>query len=79
MQEQSIDFSPPAAVKAQQAYCDANNLPCFAPSVCFACGRPIYALEPEAKTPEQARAISVNQAGQTLITSCPFCNTSFVD
>lgn len=66
------------ARKAQREYCDKNHLPHFAPydGCCFRCGRNIYS---PVKYPKYTVGITVEEAGSTLITGCPFCSASYVD
>lgn len=57
------------AARAQEAYCDGQEAPMFAPrdGICPACGRNIY------------EALTVEQAGTRLITGCPLCHYSFLE
>ena len=59
------------ACTAQVYYCDSNNVPHFAPKTGFCphCGHDIYGVG----------GISVEEAGSTLVTGCPFCHFSFCD
>lgn len=57
--------------EAQKKYCEENGKPLFVPSrgFCSNCGTDIFGkggIDPET-------------AGKRLITSCPFCRTSFCD
>lgn len=56
------------ANKAQEKYCEEHKLPHFAPSrYCYRCHKDIY------------EKISVESAGNHLITGCPHCSWSFCD
>ena len=59
------------AMDAQEKYCDEKNLPFFVPlfGECYHCHRQIFG----------EGGISEKKAGEELITSCPFCRTSFCD
>lgn len=59
------------ACKAQDRYCEEHDAPHFAPhlGVCWSCGRNIYS----------ENGYSVEEAGQKLITGCPFCRRSYCD
>ena len=72
-------FNPAQAVKAQEAYCDEHKCPMYAPrnGICFRCGFNIYL--PINGSRNTILGISVAEAGCKLVTSCPFCNTTFVD
>lgn len=74
-------FDPIEAAKAQEAYCDQHEVPMFAPSNgwCNACGRNIYEPYTYRGREDHTYGISVEEAGQRLISSCPHCNTTFVD
>ena len=66
------------AEKRQQAYCHRHHVPFFAPpgGYCPHCFENIYtATENDQKSP----GYSVRRAGETLITSCPFCHWSFCE
>ena len=65
------EYDTEAAAAAQTNFCDLNKLPIFAPrdGCCWHCGRNIY----------DVGCITVKQAGERLITSCPHCNYSFVE
>ena len=59
-------------VRAQEAYCERENLPCFTPpyGICPSCARPIFGEDPR---------YTLEQASNFLVTSCPCCARSFVD
>lgn len=68
--EQTYDKTK--AMKAQEEYCDKNGYPCYIPSrygLCYRCGRNIFG----------EGGYSVEVAGNTLITGCPFCCASYCD
>lgn len=72
-------FDSVAADKAQEAYCNENDVPHFAPVCCYRCGQNIYSpIQHEHPTPYTS-GICVEVAGSTLITGCPHCHASFVD
>ena len=58
-------------IDAQRRYCEARELPHFAPSdgICYSCGRDIYAKG----------GVTAEEAGSRLITGCPFCLRTYVD
>lgn len=62
-------YDPQKAAAAQAKYCKENNLPLFAPydGVCWACRRNIYEI------------ISIEGAGNHLITGCPLCHRSYCE
>ena len=62
----TVDFE--ALSKAQAEYCERAGVPHFAPRVCYACSREIYA-HPRAQT----------EADNTLITGCYHCHRSFCE
>ena len=66
-----LKYSAAKAMQAQLDYCDEKGYPCFLPSwnICPKCCRNIFG----------DGGYSVEVAGNTLITSCPFCNKSFDD
>jgi uncharacterized protein with PIN domain len=63
------------AIKAQTEFCERFQLPLFMPEDgrCFSCRNNIF-LQLNEKG-----AISVESAGETHITGCPFCNKSYCD
>lgn len=67
-------YDPAAAAKAQEAYCDAHEIPMFAPINCPRCGHGIYDPYPNPNL-----CYSVEDAGSKLITGCPYCHYSFVE
>jgi len=74
-------FDPTEAAKAQEAYCDRNEVPMYAPAngICYRCGRNIYDRITCLGGGKKSYGISVEVAGRSLITSCPHCNYSFVE
>ena len=55
-------------LQAQIDYCKSRNEICWVGSgVCWCCGKDIF------------DKITLEDASTELITSCPFCNSSFVD
>lgn len=69
------------AAKAHEAYCNAHEVPMFAPSNgwCNACGRNIYEPYTFRGREDHTYGICVEEAGKRLISSCPHCNHSFVE
>lgn len=71
------------AIKAQERFCEENNVPRFAPydGFCNTCGRDIYETRNEyAFNGEKIEwGISVEKASTELITGCPYCKRSFCD
>ena len=57
------------SIEAQREYCRKNEMPQLAPhsGFCWKCGKQIYT------------AITVEQAGKSLVTYCPHCHKSFDD
>lgn len=60
-----------AAYEAQKRYCESHDKPLFIPhgGICPNCLNDIFGKG----------GISQERAGNVLITSCPFCHTSFCD
>jgi len=76
----SLIFNPIEAAKAQEDYCNEHELPMFAPAngICYRCCNNIY--DPITyRDHDKVYGISVEDAGNQLITSCPHCNYSFVE
>ena len=71
------------ASKAQREYCESNKCPRFAPSDgwCWRCHRNIYdKLEhPTLNGKSYYTGITVESAGNHLVTGCPHCNRSYCD
>jgi len=64
------EYNAIKAHEAQTKYCKGKNYPHFAPSqFCYACRRDIYS----------EGGYSVEEAGESLITGCPFCMRSYCD
>lgn len=74
-----MNFDPKKAIAAQHEYCEANECPEFAPrdGRCYRCGRNIYL--PTNASNGAVFGVTVEQAGNRLITGCPHCNYSFCD
>lgn len=72
------NFDPIKAAKAQEEYCDAHEIPMYAPhdGICHRCGFNIYLPTNGSRGP---LGISVSEADARLITSCPHCHATFVD
>ena len=72
-------FDTNAADAAQEKYCHEKHYPHFAPrsGFCYRCGRDIYRqiTWPSGHT----TGISVEGAGNHLITGCPHCHYSFCE
>lgn len=70
------------AIAAQKAYWERTGAPHFAPSdgICWSCHRQIYAGEwVETGHSRYRSGISVEEAGNRLITGCPHCMRSYCD
>jgi hypothetical protein len=72
--ERTLHYSTEQAIQAQAMYCEIHKLPFFAPGYgtrgcCPHCHNPIFIIG----------GISVEEAGETLITGCPYCHYSFVE
>ena len=69
-----LHYGTEKAIAAQAEYCDRTGNPMFAPGLgsrgcCPNCHNPIYIIG----------GISIEEAGKTLITGCPYCHVSFVE
>lgn len=66
-----IIYSREIASRAQEEFCEANNLPMFAPTsgICPNCGVNLYGRH----------GYSVQEAASALVSGCPQCHHSFVD
>ncbi|SEP57580.1 hypothetical protein SAMN05216232_0214 [Virgibacillus subterraneus] len=86
------EFNISASMQAQSKYCEDNSAPHFAPKsgVCWNCRRNVYEpyhwkIENGVKKPipqEQSTfetGITVEKAGNSLVTGCPHCNRSYCD
>ena len=72
-------FDAAKANAAQIAYCKEKGYPHFAPTNrCFKCNKNIYEVSVKQFSGIET-GISVEKAGQTLITGCPHCNWSYCD
>lgn len=69
------------AIKAQYLYCKTKILPHFAPDngICWTCHQNIYSENGRTRIGHGAHGISVESAGNHLITGCPFCNRTYCD
>lgn len=78
------------AIKAQKQYCEENGFPHFAPNdgICWNCNKNIYLpieqkriLYLKGKEIEQiyTTGITVEKAGDELVTGCPHCHRSYCD
>lgn len=74
-------YNIPEARKAQYLYCKINELPHFAPDdgICWDCRQNIYSENGRTRYGKKTHGISVESAGNHLITGCPFCNRSYCD
>ena len=72
-------FNVSEACAAQRTYCEQHGAPHFAPydGVCYRCNRNIY-RQYELQT-GRATGISVEEAGNRLVTGCPHCYWSFCE
>lgn len=72
-------FNPKQAAAAQEAYCETEGIPMFAPydGICYHCGRNIFL--PTNGSRGAVYGITVEEAGHRLITGCPHCNFSYVE
>lgn len=59
------------AIERQKALCERLEMPMFAPSDgrCPVCGRGVF----------DAGGISVENAGESAVTACPWCSVSFIE
>lgn len=66
-----MTYNTKEACKAQDDYCEKNELPHFAPfdGLCYYCGNSIYA----------EGGVSVEEASAKLITGCPWCRHSYCE
>lgn len=69
------------AIKSQEQYCIKNKYPHFAPDdgICWDCCQNIYADKGRTRSGKETHGISVEGAGNHLITGCPFCSRSYCD
>ena len=68
-----MTYNIPEAIKAQEQFCDKNEYPCFAPD------NGIYSENGRTRYGRKTHGISVESAGNYLITGCPFCSRSYCD
>ena len=72
-------YDPAKAAAAQEAYCEREGAPFFAPKDrCYFCHNNIY-LPLKTFDGRIIEGVSVQKAGSTLITGCPFCHHSYVE
>jgi hypothetical protein len=73
-------YNPTLAAESQVQYCKKNELPHFVPDdgVCYLCHQNIY-TEGRHRSGLPSKGISVEAAGNHLITGCPHCHFSFCD
>ena len=70
-------YNSTEANAAQIAYCQKNRYPHFAPKRnCYRCNKNIYE---RIEHGTYSTGISVEAAGNHLITGCPHCNWSFCE
>ena len=71
-------FNPESAAAAQEAYCEEHGIPMFAPKngCCPNCCRNIYL--PISNGIVRLYGVSVQEAGERVISGCPHCHKSFV-
>lgn len=76
-----MTYNIPEARKAQYLYCKTNKLPHFAPDdgICWDCHQNIYSENGRTRYGEKTHGISVESAGNHLITGCPFCSRSYCE
>ena len=69
------------AAKEQERYCDAHEIPIFAPYTgwCTSCGRNIYEPYTYRGREDRTLGITVEEAGTRHITCCPHCGATFCD
>lgn len=76
-------FNAIEANMAQMKYCKKNNLPHFAlEQYCWKCNQDIYGEKGKtvrSMSHKWINGISVEKAGSTFITGCPFCSWSYCD
>lgn len=80
MENEFKTYNTIAAIHAQKQYCEQNHLPNFTPSdgKCYRCNKDIYTLYQKPDV-NYKTGISVEEAGNHLITGCPHCHYSFCD
>ncbi|AHM74549.1 hypothetical protein [Yersinia hibernica] len=71
-------YSSNMARKAQEEYCQNNGAPHFAPrdGICFRCKKDIYQQH---SLNGRSTGITIEKAGNELVTYCPHCNRSYDD
>lgn len=74
-------YNIPEAIKAQKQFCDKNEYPCFAPGngIYWSCHQNIYSENGRTRYGKKTHGISVESAGNYLITGCPFCSRSYCE
>lgn len=77
--EKAETYDPVKANAAQAKFCEEKGYPHFAPSHhCYRCHQNIY-LKGKRRDGKEVNGISVEKAGSTLITGCPYCNWSYCE
>ena len=73
-------FDKEKAIEAQKKLCKEKGYPNFAPNkgICWKCGRNIYE-ELTIGERNYKTGISVEKAGEELVTGCPHCKRSYCD
>ena len=69
------------AIQSQEQFCVKNDYPRFAPEngICWSCHQNIYSEKGRTRYGKETHGISVEGAGNHLITGCPFCSRSYCD
>lgn len=78
IEKSGMHYDTHEAYEAQRKYCDEHNVPLFADKYCPHCGKDIFGVYGIGGDKYRC-GFSVECAGGTLITGCPFCNYSFCD
>ena len=73
------------SIKAQKQHCKKKDSPIFAPAhgKCYRCHKNIYKKHTKTRMflgeeKETTTGITVEKAGNEVITGCPHCNYSFI-
>lgn len=71
------EYDVKRAIKAQEEYCERVNAFQFAPpsGICWRCREQIYSAKGKNGTP----GITVEQAGNSVVSYCPHCRASYCD
>lgn len=80
----NTDYDIELAKKAQKEYCQNTKSPHFAPGSgnCWSCKKNIYTrIEYKGRDgiKTYVSGITVESAGNSLVTGCPHCNRSYCD